>query len=346
MDREYDKKDESYVKKYSPYINIILIAHVQSPRGYRNTHQIQCDTTERFSVEEFHEIYQGIVSAGFYIQSVYFNELDFIADYVEHPNRFDNCLVYNLARNGLGDNKKTIIPSFCELLGIRYTTSPSLSCALARNKYYFSTLFSTHNVPVPKSWLYNDKGIWINGAPKDGTKVICKPTSESASQGINESKITTVSSKLESKLSGSSYIVQEYIEGFECEVPVFKAGNAIHVLPPIGIDLRGKHILDEEASEHSQYGFYQLAKHFSSDVVTNIQSVAEKAFLLLQMDVYGRIDFRITPDGQAFVFDVSTTPYITRHSSFAYSFKQLGLEYCDIFHAIISAALMREYKTT
>lgn len=322
-------------------LNVVLIAHVREPRGHLNTAQLQCSETERFSIEEFNEIYQGVVAAGYFVQAIYFNEIDFINDYVEHPDRFKNSLIYTLARNGLGDNKKTIIPSFCELLGIRYTTSPSLSCALARNKYYFSTLFDAHNVPVPKSWLYSDTGNWINGAPKVGRKLIYKPASESASQGINESQIITVSAELERKLTGSSYIVQEYIEGYECEVPVFKAGNTVHVFPPIGIDLQGKQILDENASEHNKYSFYPLAESFTLDVVANIQSIAERAFRLLQMDVYGRIDFRITPDGRPFVFDVSTTPYTTRHSSFAYAFNYLGLKYHDIYHAIISAALMR-----
>lgn len=327
-------------------LNIVLIAHVRQPRGQVNTDQLQCSETERFSIDEFNEIYQGVVAAGYFVQAIYFNELDFINDYVEHPERYKNSLVFNLARNGLGDNKKTIIPSFCELLDIKYTTSPSLSCALARNKYYFSTLFGAHNVPVPKSWLYTDKGVWLNGEPDKGTKVICKPASASASQGVDESKITIVTSELEIKLMDYSYIVQEYIEGFECEVPVFKAGNTVHVFPPIGIDLLGKHILDEESSDHNQYGFYQLDKHLPAEVVTNIQSLAEKAFRLLQMDVYGRIDFRITPDGRPFIFDVSTTPYVTKHSSFAYAFKQLGFEYCDIYRAIISAALTRECKAT
>lgn len=334
--------EKTHVPISQAELNIVLIAHVREPRGHMNTTQLQCSETERFSIEEFNEIYQGIVDAGYFVQAVFFNEIDFINDYFEHPDRFRNSLIYTLARNGLGDNKKTIIPSFCELLGIKYTTSPSLSCALARNKYYFSTLFNAHNVSVPKSWLYTGKGAWMNGLPENGTKVICKPASESASQGINESKIITVSPELDSNLLGTSYIVQEYIDGFECEVPVFKVGNTVHVFPPIGIDLQGRSILNEDASEHNQYGFYQLDKCFSSEVVATIQENAERAFRLLQMDVYGRIDFRVKPNGQVFIFDVSTTPYTTRHSSFAYAFNLLGFEYCDIYRAIISAALMRE----
>ena len=178
MNNEFTTTLEKYVKEYSPYVNIILIAHVQEPRGHLNEQQIQCETTERFSIEEFHEIYQGIVSAGFYIQSVYFNELDFISDYIEHTNRFRNCLVYNLARNGIGDNKKTIIPAFCELNGIPYTTSSSLTCALCRNKYYFSTLLESHNIPVPQSWLLDKQGTWSKEYPQVKEIIICKPASE------------------------------------------------------------------------------------------------------------------------------------------------------------------------
>ena len=323
-------------------LNIVLIAHVREPRGNMNIAQLQCSETERFSIDEFNEIYQGIVAAGYFVQAVYFNEIDFITDYIEHSERYKNSLIYTLARNGFGDNKKTIIPSFCELIGLRYTTSSSLSCALARNKYYFSSLFNAHNVPVPKSWLYTENKTWLNGTPETGTKVICKPSSESASQGISESKIIEFSTEQSVNLSSASHIVQEYVEGFECEVPIFKVRDTVYVLQPIGIDLKGKSILDEDASEHNQYGFYQLDKYFSSKTVDAIKKSAERAFRLLQMDVYGRIDFRITQNGEPFIFDVSTTPYTTKHSSFAYAFELLGFEYCDIYRAIISSALMRE----
>lgn len=325
-------------------LNVVLIAHVREPRGHMNVAQLQCSETERFSIDEFNEIYQGIVAAGYFVQAIYFNEIDFITDYIEHPEHYKNSLIYTLARNGLGDNKKTIIPSFCELTGLRYTTSSSLSCALARNKYYFSSIFNTHSVPVPKSWLYTDNKTWLNGTPETGTKVICKPSSESASQGISESKIIEFSTEQSANLLSASHIVQEYVDGLECEVPIFKVRDTIYVLPPIGIDLKGKKILDEDASENNQYGFYQFDNIISSKTVDAIQKEAEKAFHLLQMDVYGRIDFRIKQNGEPFIFDVSTTPYTTKHSSFAFAFELLGFEYCDIYRAIISSALMREYN--
>lgn len=325
-------------------INVILLAHVQAPRGRVNLKQLQCSETERFSIEEFNEIYQGIVNAGYYIQAVYYNELDFITDYTEHSEKFRNCLIYNLARNGLGDNKKTIIPAFCELVGLPYTSSSSLSCALCRNKYYFTTLLHAHHIPVPQSWMLTSQGTWLEDAPTDGIQVICKPCAESASQGVNENGIFTSASHIFKRYTGTSCIVQEYINGPECEVPVFKIGDTVKVLSPVGIDLNGKNILDEQASASNQYEFYHLGDTQNATTINKIQSYAEKAFRLMQMDVYGRIDFRISPNGVPYIFDISTTPYTTKHSSFAFAFKRLGLAYSDIYQSVIAVALLRSQK--
>lgn len=332
-------KEENKVDKN--ILSIILLAHVQQPRGYINNSQLQCSETERFSIEEFNEIYQGIVTAGYYIQSVYYNELDFISDFIEHPTRFQNCLIYNLARNRLGDNKKTMIPAFCELVGLNYSTSSSLACALCRNKYYFTTLFRSHNISAPKSWLLSSEGSWINGAPEEGIQVICKPCSESASQGVHESGIFYASPEKFKQFYGVTCIVQEYIDGEECEVPVFKIGNSIKILPPVGINLGKRKILDEQSSAENSYDFYCLSDTQSQQTIDQICNYAQEAFHLMQMNVYGRIDFRINSYGKPYIFDVSTTPYTTRHSSFAFAFDQMQFQYSDIYHAIITAAVHR-----
>lgn len=322
-------------------LNIVLLAHVQEPRGHINQEQIQCAETERFSIDEFNEIYQGIVSAGYYIQAVYFNELDFIADFIEHPNHFEYCLIYNLARNGLRTNKKVLIPAFCELINLNYVTSSSLSCALCRNKYYFSTLLMNHGIPVPKSWFLTEAGSWLHDAPADKTNVICKPAAGSASQGVTDAGIFSASQSMFKRLKGASYIVQEYIDGSECEVPVFSYGNTIKALSPVGIALGENRILNERMSQENQYDFYDLSDTQPSTTINAIKAYAEKAFYILQMNTYGRIDFRIDAKGEPYIFDIATMPYTTKHSSFAFAFEKMGLPYSSIYQAIISAALQR-----
>ena len=118
--------------------------------------------------------------------------------------------------------------------------------------------------------------------------------------------------------------------------------NQVITLPPVGIDLKGRCILDEQTSNEYRYNFYSMGNAVSPNVVEAICEYAKKAFDLLQMDVYGRIDFRVNSRGEPYIFDISTMPYTIKHSSFAYAFDQLGFSYSDIYQAIISAALQRK----
>lgn len=327
-------------------LNIILIAHVDTPRGIKNSYQIQCSSSEILTLNEFNDIYRGIVDAGFFIQNVFFNELDFIDDYIHHKNKYgSNTIIFSLARNGIGLSAKTIIPSFCDLTSIQYTTSNAFCCALARNKLYYSEILAAHNIPTPKIWRYFSNNKIANSFPSDDMKVIVKPISSSASQGISKLNIGTMQ-KVKNKLSAitkcyhSELMIQEYINGFECEVPIFKYKNEIIPLLPVRIiPPKGSDILTADISNNNDYEFEMLSNLFEPKIINRIMEHARDAFSILNLDKYGRIDFRITSDGQPYVIDISTTPYITVHSSFSYVFKKLGLPYNNIFSAIINCTL-------
>ena len=108
--------------------------------------------------------------------------------------------------------------------------------------------------------------------------------------------------------------------------------------------MKGKQILDEDTSEKYNYGFYLLENTQSSSTISQIKKYAEQTFDLLQMDVYGRVDFRIDRNGNPYVFDISTTPYTTLHSSISFVFKELGYSYSDIYKAIIISAIQKYHQ--
>lgn len=330
-----------YINNYKNNYDIVLIAHVMTPRGNDNILQLNCSSTEHFTVQEFNEIYSGIVNAGFFIRSVFFNELDFIKDITTKYADYKNSVVFNLCRNGLGPNKKTVVPALCDLLGILYTSSGAGACALARNKLLFSTLILSNGHPCPFGGkTYTD---FKNRLP-DTAQVIRKPLYDSASQGIDDKSIYTVS-ELKTQTIQHDIMFQEYINGFECEVPIFKIKKSIIALPPIGISFSGDKrigILSYIESMKNEYGFYPLEEVLPLEVCIKIQNTAKAVFELLDMDVYGRIDFRINEETNSFfVIDISTTPYITKHSSFNYSIQLAGYRYEDIFNIIVGAALQR-----
>lgn len=326
---------------YKNNLDIVLVAHVLTPRGYDNPLQLNCSPTEHFTAEEFNEIYTGIVNAGFFIRLVFFNELDFIKNITANSADYKKSVVFNLCRNGLGSNKKTVVPALCDLLGVVYTSSGAGACALARNKLLFSSLLLANGQPCPVSGkAYGD---FANRLP-DMAQVIRKPIYESASQGIGNKSLYTVS-ELKTHPLHQNIMFQEYINGFECEVPVFKINDKVISLSPVGILFTGNKqtgILSYAESMENEYGFYPLKQILPIETCIKIQNTAKEVFTLLGMAVYGRIDFRISKETHShFVIDIATTPYITKHSSFNYAMQQAGYRYEDIFNIIVGAALQR-----
>lgn len=333
-------------------LDIILIAHVDEPRGSKNTLQLQCEQNEFFRIHEFNEIYQGIVNAGFFMRNVFFNEIDFIENAINNPNQYDsNTLVFTLARNGKENSKKALIPAFCDLRNLNYTSSSSFGCSMARNKYYFTALLNALEIPTPISYYYVGNNKWLDDKrPETDNMLIIKPSNSSASQGISMNSICKASDndfmhKINTLFIDTKFpvLVQQYIIGEECEVPIIQYMDEIIPLMPVMIVDKNHgnyNILTSEISDNDDYDFEELSNRFSLEVIEQIEGYAIKAFQALNLTHYGRIDFRVDSLGNPYIIDVSTTPYITKHSSFAFAFEKMSLEYCDIFSTIITAALL------
>jgi D-alanine-D-alanine ligase len=325
---------------YKDSLDIVLIAHVLEPRGHDNMMQLNCSEVEHFRTQEFDEIYHGIVDAGFFIKKIFFNELDFIKDIIVTTAEYSKTIIFNLCRNGTKMNNKTIIPAICDLLRIAFTSSSGGSCVLARNKLLFTSYLSANGILCPVSGHHTDE--LVNHLPSD-SMVICKPSVGSASQGINEINIKPLADA--TRNNNEDYLIQEYIDGYECEVPIFCCENKCLAMPPVGISFAsGKQtgILSNDDVMNDNYGFYNLSDLLSKEACEGIMRDAEKTFNLLNMEVYGRVDFRIDKKTHRhYLMDISTTPYITRHSSFAFAVNANGGGYSDIFRLIISASLQR-----
>ena len=332
--------DNNILEKYKDSLEVVIVANVLGPRGHDNIMQLNCPETEHFTPQEFDEIYRGIVDAGFFIKKVFFNELDFIKDIISNITEYSTVIVFNLCRNGTKMNTKTIVPAICDLLRISYTSSSAGSCALARNKLLFTSYLKANGILCPISGCHaNDL---VDQLPLSN-KVIFKQNDGSASQGISAESIMSLSDALH-KCNGN-YIVQEYIDGYECEVPIFCVCDQCFAMPPIGISLNsGGHadILSCIDSMNNNYGFYLLSDILSKEICEEIMNDAKKIFNLLNLEVYGRVDFRIDKKSHRhYLIDISTTPYITKHSSFAFAVNANGGEYADIFQLIVKASLYR-----
>lgn len=337
-------KIDKNLDKIRDKLDIILIANVLSPRGYNNKNQkLDCHKNEKFTYQEFNEIYKGIINANLFIKSVIFNELDFLEYFFNNSINRENTVIFNLARNGTDFSKKSIIPAFSDLVNLNYTSSDSFTCSLSRNKLFFSNILRQYNLPTPEIIYSNFDGFFYNKKIKsENKKFIIKPISSAASIGINDNSIGTYD---ELKNTFDTYkgkiICQEYIDGYECEVPVIILNDKLVALDPILIYSESNQILTQNISNDFNYHLKLLSEIFpDNNFIDNIKECAKKAFKLLNFKNYGRIDFRIDKETKDFfITDTSTTPYLNKHSSFGKAFKEAGLRYEDIFKVIVNNSL-------
>ena len=240
---------------------------------------------------------------------------------IRRPKQF----VYNLAQTGTGPARKALVPTFCNLHRLPYANSDGHVVALLRHKYHATSILRDHGFPVPRTWFYLETGQWLRDKrPPNGLKIIVKATYEAASIGLSKECVRTCDQSLEEFARSHSHIlrqpltVQEFIDGYEIEVPVFSAPEA-YAPGAIGISIGGlrqlgENFLDYNCLDDRVYDFFDFAKE-NENLSATLRSVTEQAATVLGIAGVGRIDFRVRPSGEFYITDMQTMPDIYRHSS-------------------------------
>jgi D-alanine-D-alanine ligase len=143
--------------------------------------------------------------------------------------------------------------------------------------------------------------------------------------------------------------VQEFVPGYEVEVPVFESDGPVAPLA-VGISLGGERRLGERILAyddvyHDAYGFYDFAKEMP-EVAVELRSIAVKAFQALGMRTVGRVDFRVRTDGRPTIIEVACKPHLTIHSSCAYSIAQTGHSHEDLMRLLVGSLALRKGWTS
>lgn len=326
-------------KKYDIFLVANASIHTEKMSFYNIKHAC---SDEFFSLDEFQEITTALFKTGSYI-NIFYNELEFIQYIIENSNKMklEELMIYNLARDGISEGKKSLIPSFCDLFSIKYSGSNAFVISLCRNKYSWLSIANSHKISVPKTIYYNMNQFSDNINVLKGKKIIIKNCYESASIGLSENSVIDFKDYNQIKPylnKKTSILFQEYIEGLECEVPFFNISGEIIVLDPVLIRINNSNIITSTISNNYEYTFDLLKYHLQNEICEKIRECVKHLAIILGIQVYGRIDFRINNDNQYFVIDIAATPYTIQHSSFAFLFEQYGLCYEDIYKIIIYAS--------
>lgn len=349
MDLNYILKlmDQFLLNRYS--YTILIIANVNNTVQDEESFIQHSNFSEFFSKAEFASISSTISELFGYVR-IFYSEVEFMQYVLNSKEKLslENTIVFNFSRDGIYEGKKSLIPAFCDLFSLKYTSSNAFVISLLRNKYVYSQFLKALGIPVPITTCSNLLEE-VNFQYIKNKKIIIKNIFESASIGLEDKNVIKVSTyknlKIQlqnfyDKMNSKHLLIQEFIEGAECEVLVIRIGESFYSFDPIMLNINNSTIITSKISEEYDYTFVPLINYFSHELCNSIKRTTQKAAQFLNIKNYARFDYRIDQNDNFYLIDIAGSPYLTRHSSIEYLFTHcLNLKYSDIFLLIATLTI-------
>jgi len=249
-------------------------------------------------------------------------------------------VVFIILHGGSGENG--VIQALLDLVGIPYTGSGVLASALAMNKFMAKKIFIANDIPTPDFFIIDHKQ---NPSLNDideriksqlNYPVITKPVNQGSSVGLS---LVKNGNELKKALKtgfhyDSKLLFEKYISGREITVGIL--GDQIlplaEVIPQNGI-------YDYEHKYTDGKSNYICPADLPDNLADKIGSLGLKAFKALDCAGFGRVDFRLAEDGQAYCLEVNTLPGMTTHSLVPKAAMVAGIDFPRLLEKICQIAL-------
>ena len=234
-------------------------------------------------------------------------------------------IVYMGLHGDCGENGK--LQAFFDERGIRYTGSGAEGCRAAMDKWISKQLFLSNGVLTPKGvCLHADRPFDADTLP---IPCVVKPCNGGSSIGVS---VVQHRDELNDALALAfsmepSILVEEYIKGRELSCGILGS----RALPPIEIiPLHG--FYDYKNKYQAGASREVTPAEIPDDATARIQAIAMQVFSLLGLSVYGRIDFLLNDQGEAYCLEANTLPGMTPTSLLPQEAAAVGCSYeqlCD-----------------
>jgi D-alanine-D-alanine ligase len=259
-------------------------------------------------------------------------------------------IVFNRSVGFGGLEGKTQAAAILEAAGIPYVGSPTESLLLTRHKFWAKGIVEKHGLPTPPCVL------WDGEASSDLRAIpypaIVKPVAESSSIGIDATSVAGDPEAAEERARriaaryGQPALIETFVRGLDVEVPVLvdeapQALGCVALTCESGL-VQGDLFLGSDAVYRNGYGFGDLPEGLDRQ---RVEEAALRAARILGIRDYGRLDFRVTPDGTPWFIEASTHPHLQKHSSFAFLAGRRGLLYPAMLDEIVQLAWRRVTRT-
>jgi D-alanine-D-alanine ligase len=235
------------------------------------------------------------------------------------------------------------IQSLLKMRGIPYTGSKIKASSLAMDKITSKMLFLSAGIPTPQWQVIHREFVDDYDALEElrsimGKQIVIKPNDQGSTIGItiiHDGNLDDINNGIKKAYEYSDRVLAEqFIEGRELTVSVVGSDilPVIEIIPEEGYyDYEHKYIKGKTE--------YVCPAEISPDIAEFMQSLADSAYTVLGCEGFGRADFRMDDDGQAFCLEVNTIPGFTATSLVPMAAKEAGTDFPELCEKIVNLAL-------
>jgi len=263
-------------------------------------------------------------------------------------------IAFNLLEDFAGNSAfDYYVVSYFEMMRLPYTGCNPRGLLLARDKALTKMILTYHRVSVPDFTVFR-RGRKISHRRKFQYPLIVKSLMEEGSVGIaqasyveNEQQLRERVQLIHEKLGGDA-IAEQYIDGRELYVTVI--GNAkLEVLPfrelvfgnaEPGTPRMATYKVKWDEKYRERWAIeYQFARNLPNGMAERIGHLCKRVYHLLDLNGYGRIDLRLTPENELYVLEANPNPGIATDEDCTLSAIKAGMSYEDFIQRLLHLGL-------
>jgi D-alanine-D-alanine ligase len=284
------------------------------------------------SIESGQAVLKALATLGHDAQS-----LDFDGRFVDALRDIRPDVVFN-ALHGTGGEDGTI-QGVLEWLGIPYTGSDLISCALAMDKHITKKLLAAEGLPTPAWDTFDLAGGTLPLLPGSlNLPLVVKPRSSGSSAGVSIVRTHEEWTKAMINVAPrtTQVVAEEFIPGREFSSAVLGE----EALPLVEI-IASDEFYSYDAKYKPGGSRHLVPAPIDGDLTARLQMLALSVHRMLGLRDYSRTDFIVTKEGRPYILEINALPGLTPLSLFPDEARAAGIPFEALIERLLQFALGR-----
>jgi len=230
-----------------------------------------------------------------------------------------------------------VVQGALQAIGMPYTGSGVLGSALAMDKVRTKQVWQSQNLPTAAYRILRSEADLDGLINELGLPLFLKPACEGSSVGIGKvsDEHELLSVYRQAATVGDDVLAEQFIDGAELTVAILDN----QALPVVRMSTDNE-FYDYEAKYQSDDTQYFCPAGLQTELETEIQEIALKAFNALDCQGWGRVDVMLNAAGRPQLLEANTVPGMTNHSLVPMAASAVGLSFADLVIRILETSML------